>query len=757
MLPTTQPSPILTAILPVLEAVGDGIHIFNLAGSLVYANQAAAEFLGFATVEAYLATHQNSHGGLSMMTFYDASGQALSETQRPCLQALNGVALEEQILTYRDCRQRERCAAIRSLPVRDESGAVMYGIVVSRDLTPQSLAPPAMPPTTQQLLQIAEVVPSAIAKLTIHERHSYTNSAYLNLFHETPRSVHGKNLQAVVGTVFHQQLHDDLRQAFKGESVEVCLPMVTPEQTVEYKQINLIPEYEGEQVSGLYLIINDITAHKHTTDLLQQKTDFFRSALEGARVGIWDWDFLKGQILWSSPQEQLFGLKPGSFDGQPDTFFALVDARDRLQLEADIDQALQPQHHFSAEFRTTLPDGSIRWLSHRGRVLRDEQGLAIRMVGVSFDITGQKEAEEKLLLQVKRDQLIAKISQEISRSENLTQVLPQVVREVRQYLNVDRLAMIDLRQQMAGKVTFEDHAPTVESMLTWEMRHPWAVREAFLEKYRQGHPVAVTNVHEQSLSAAELGFLDFFQIAADLTVPLLEDQKLWGLLSVHSRTPREWQPEDRRLLETLSTLVSTAIQRDLLHRNLTQANQKLKRFAYLDGLTQVANRRRFEQFIHHEWRRLMREHSPLALIMADIDHFKAYNDIYGHQSGDECLRRVAGTLRSVVQRPADMVARYGGEEFVVVLPNTDLEGAETVAQKIRTMIQSQKIPHQGSTVSQFVTMSLGVAVMLPHPLKSPDNLIEAADMALYQAKEQGRDRIVCHPPLPSPPPPGSQQ
>ena len=139
----------------------------------------------------------------------------------------------------------------------------------------------------------------------------------------------------------------------------------------------------------------------------------------------------------------------------------------------------------------------------------------------------------------------------------------------------------------------------------------------------------------------------------------------------------------------------------------------------------------------------MREQLPLALIMVDIDHFKAYNDVYGHQAGDDCLRRVAGILRSAIHRPADLVARYGGEEFAIVLPNTDVEGAETVAEKIRSLVHRAKLPHQGSPVGQFITLSLGVTVMLPHPLKVPDDLVKFADQALYEAKATGRDRVVC--------------
>ncbi|MBE7380902.1 MAG: diguanylate cyclase [Leptolyngbya sp. SIO1E4] len=594
----------------------------------------------------------------------------------------------------------------------------------------------------QQLYQLTDAVPSMIAHLDAEERHRYANLPYLKTFGRSLNTLKGESLQLVVGPIVYQQLQDAIKQACTGETAELCLSLISHAQQRYYKHVTVIPERSGSSVSGFYLLLSDITAHKHIKDLLHNQTDHFRYALEGAAVGIWDWNLVTDEIIWSQQQEQLFGLRPGSFDGNPETLFSLVDARDRESLNQALQTALHSPKIFSAEFRVSLSDGSVRWLSHRGQVFPGNEGEPVRLAGVAFDITMQKAAAEKLLQQVRRERLIAQISQEISRSKSLQPILQQVVSKVRTFLGVDRLIIIDLRDKQAGEVTYEDHSEAVRSMLAWKLRHTWIVKEAFLDRYRQGHPVAVNDVRDQRLSDAEFSFLEYFQICADLTVPLLENNELWGLLSVHHSTTKDWQPEDRRLLETLGTQVSTATQRDKLHRELTQANQKLKRFAYLDGLTKVANRRRFEQFLQDEWRRLMREKAPLAIIMADIDQFKAYNDVYGHQAGDECLRRVAGTLSSTIRRPADMVARYGGEEFVVVLPKTTLEGAAKVAEKMRTLVRSQKIPHQGSTSDQIVTLSLGVAVMHPHPLRTPDDLIQAADQALYQAKKEGRDRVV---------------
>jgi len=175
---------------------------------------------------------------------------------------------------------------------------------------------------------------------------------------------------------------------------------------------------------------------------------------------------------------------------------------------------------------------------------------------------------------------------------------------------------------------------------------------------------------------------------------------------------------------------------------LEKANRELQRLSVLDDLTQVANRRRFDAAIDEEWQRLSRERASLALIFCDIDYFKLYNDTYGHQAGDDCLRAVADTINANCQRPGDFVARYGGEEFIVTLPNTEVEGAVHLAEDIREAIERLKIPHPQSRVSEYITLSLGVSSVFPSALTTPESLIEAADKALYEAKNQGRNRTV---------------
>ncbi|MEG4083687.1 diguanylate cyclase domain-containing protein [Microcoleus sp. POL10_C6] len=164
--------------------------------------------------------------------------------------------------------------------------------------------------------------------------------------------------------------------------------------------------------------------------------------------------------------------------------------------------------------------------------------------------------------------------------------------------------------------------------------------------------------------------------------------------------------------------------------------------ATTDGLTQVANRRCFDEQLQSEWHRLMQGKQQLSLIMLDVDYFKRYNDCYGHQAGDICLVKVASSAAQAVKRSSDLFARYGGEEFAAILPNTDADGAIAVAESIREAIRDLGIPHEQSEVSSIVTVSMGIATVIPTAETSPDELIALADRALYDAKRQGRDRYT---------------
>lgn len=181
-----------------------------------------------------------------------------------------------------------------------------------------------------------------------------------------------------------------------------------------------------------------------------------------------------------------------------------------------------------------------------------------------------------------------------------------------------------------------------------------------------------------------------------------------------------------------------------LQRKLEAANQALQRLISIDNLTQVANRRRFDEYLDQEWNCMLRERSPLSLILCDVDFFKAYNDTYGHQAGDRCLQQIAKVLENTPKRSTDLVARYGGEEFAVILPNTSLEGAVQLAERMRAEVKALSIPHTHSPIGQTVTLSMGVAHAIAHSDSNYEALIANADAALYKAKNLGRDRVMAN-------------
>lgn len=195
----------------------------------------------------------------------------------------------------------------------------------------------------------------------------------------------------------------------------------------------------------------------------------------------------------------------------------------------------------------------------------------------------------------------------------------------------------------------------------------------------------------------------------------------------------------KKLLEEQSKLLELKLQ-ELME--LRSDNHKLEKLTIRDGLTNISNRRHFDQYIDTSWKSSIRSGKPLSLIMADIDYFKAYNDNYGHLAGDECLTEVARAIEASVKRPLDLAARYGGEEFAVILPETDREGAIIVAENIQKNILELALIHQYSKVSSYITLSIGIGTIMPGEQNSVYDLIDIADKALYEAKSKGRN-IIC--------------
>lgn len=380
------------------------------------------------------------------------------------------------------------------------------------------------------------------------------------------------------------------------------------------------------------------------------------------------------------------------------------------------------------------------------------------------DITDRKQAQAALQLQLDRERLMGAMRDRIRQSLNLDEILNTTVAEVRQFLVTDRVIVYQFNPDWSGQVVVESVSADWLPILGFNIHDP-CFGEEYAQLYAKGRVRAIPDIFEAPLSQCHRNLLKQFQVKGNLVVPILQTEttvqmpdlrsrilspgesnnnRLWGLLIAHHcRSPRQWQDWEVDFLTALGTQVAIAIQQSTLFEQLQAANQQLRRLATLDGLTQVANRRRFDEYLDRQWRHMARDRHPLSLILCDIDCFKLYNDTYGHQAGDECLQSVAATLTECVKRPCDLVARYGGEEFAVILPETDTEGARNVAERIRRSIFELSIPNHNSYVSPYVTMSVGVATTTPEPDSSWSELIALADKALYASKHKGRNRSIA--------------
>ena len=260
---------------------------------------------------------------------------------------------------------------------------------------------------------------------------------------------------------------------------------------------------------------------------------------------------------------------------------------------------------------------------------------------------------------------------------------------------------------------------------------------------REAVEVAVAEQPELILLDAIMPELDGFEVCARLKA----DPRTAEIPVIFITSLEEETDEARALqlgaVDFISKPISPVAVQARVRNCLDLKRQRdvLGQLSFTDGLTGIANRRRLDQVLESEWKRVARSRTALSLLILDVDYFKRFNDALGHVAGDDCLKRIAACASTAIWRPGDLIARYGGEEFAVVLPETDEEGALEVAERLHRAVAAQAIPHPSSGVGAVVTVSIGVATAVPALPDAPGTLLRSADEALYRAKQQGRNRI----------------
>jgi diguanylate cyclase (GGDEF)-like protein/PAS domain S-box-containing protein len=446
-------------------------------------------------------------------------------------------------------------------------------------------------------------------------------------------------------------------------------------------------------------------AIKYTGEALRQNEALLKSFLDNAPTPISIKD-LEGTYLsinkefayWMQrPEEEILGKKDQDFF--PDEVIQRLRNMEK--------QVIFEEISLSFEQAVLLPDGLHTFIITKFPII-DEQNKVQRLGGIYLNISDRKRAE-------------AVMQASEARFQKITLTSPE--------------ALYILVRHTDGSTYFEYASAAAEDLLGVSIEY---LQHSPNLRYELFHPDDLTG-YEQAMVKSFQTMQPFYH-EWRITTP--KGQTKW----ISSNAIPERRENGDVAWYGFAIDISDRKQADLAlaqtEAEVRRVNLELQKLVNLDGLTQIANRRCFNDRIVLEWNRLHREQEPLSLLMFDVDYFKRYNDFYGHQLGDECLIKIAQAVDKLMCRPADLVARYGGEEFIVILPNTNTKGAIAVAERIHTAIKELQIPHQDSNASDIVTVSLGIVCDIPKLEISPHVMINQADQALYSAKQQGRNRSI---------------
>lgn len=736
-----------------------GISILDASGHLVEANSYFEQRVGVPPVARYFGTD---------LKVIRPDGSLLPLEELPCVRGLREKRSLEDI-EVGIVREGDRpiwiSATVAPIPLKGYGVAIAYVDVTGRKQTEQALRESQyftqqLTDATPALLYVYDLEQqknvyanrefTAILGYTLEELKEFGNTLFLKLMHPDDFAQLPARVENFDTLRDGEIIETEYRLRHKnGEWRWLC-----SRDTVFQRK----PDGTPKQILGA---AQDITDRKRAEQQCSESEAKFRSLAESATAGI---AIIRGKrILYVNPAaEAIAGYSQSELLNC--NYWHLFSLESQQFVRSSIRKSCLPSQ---LEIKIIRKTGEERWLECT-RATIEFQGQPAALT-TAFDITERKHAEFALRQQTERERLVSAIAQRIRASLNLTEILDTTVAEVRQFLQVDRVIIDRYNSNGDGLVMVESVSSEWPTMRGQQFSSQEILQTQPLEPTSV---VAVTNIDATHPSPYAMKLLEEFHVKAFLVVPLMQHQgweiekvdlqpvaklanpqeysenlkqkhKFWGSLVLqHCQSPRSWQTYEIALLQQLAMQVAIAIQQAELYQQLKQANQQLEKLATLDGLTGLANRRRFDEYLIQQWRYLAREQKPLSLILCDIDFFKLYNDYFGHLGGDFCLQHVAKVLANMVQRPANLVTRYGGEEFAVILPHTTGIGAFQVAEAIREAVKNLQMSHPGSTVCPYVTFSLGVASTIPCLDVLPDMLIATADTALYDAKAQGRDRTV---------------
>jgi diguanylate cyclase (GGDEF)-like protein/PAS domain S-box-containing protein len=483
---------------------------------------------------------------------------------------------------------------------------------------------------------------------------------------------------------------------------------------------------EGERPSVWQGVMLDITAQKEAEEALRQSEERFKLMAWATKDAVWDWDLRLNQIWWGEGLQKITHFSADMGQTDPEWRVERIHPEDRAKVNRAIAQALEGGMDFwSKEYRLQRKDGTYAAIMDRGYILRDDAGQAHRMIGAMMDITERKQDEETIRSQNEMLSSLHQITLDLLRFRENDQLLDALVELSARFLDASYVEIMLVEgEELVVKATSLNQSRLIgqrmargDALLSWaafDTREP-----AVLSDY-------ATWPHRRAIYAE-------FMPHAVADFPILNDDQCLGVLALGRDKPDYEFTIDQiqygRLFANLTALVL----------NNAQLREALREQSIRDPLTGLYNRRYLEEMLSQQLSRVTRRLHPLGMIMIDIDHFKRFNDTYGHATGDGVLRGLARFLQRHI-RGGDIACRYGGEEFLLIMPDTSLEVAQQRAEAVWRGVRRLRWPNSHQS-QEGITLSVGVAGYPVHG-RTMESLLHAADTALYQAKREGRDRVV---------------
>jgi len=442
---------------------------------------------------------------------------------------------------------------------------------------------------------------------------------------KTPEEAFGE----IIGAAFRQN-YDRCLQAGTSISYEEHVTLAT-HSIWTLTTLSPIRDPHGRiyRIVGTAIDISDrkqaeMERHQATV-ALQKKEEQLRLALDLNAIGMWDWDIAMGSITWNDHHYRLLGYQPGEVEPSYELWRDHVHPDDISDVEQKLAQALANQTDYEAEFRIVLRNGTIRWYLGKGRAIYDQTGQAIRVVGVAFDITDQlqleadrKQAEIALQQQIEQEKLLADIALDIQRSLRLNDMLSRTVERVREWFNTDRVVIFRFRRDWQGDVIMESVGPDWTPIQSTTIYDP-CFSDRYIEPYRLGRIASLDDIDQANLEPCYAELLRSFQVKANLVVPILQNENLWGLLIVHHcRAPRQWQLAEITLLQRLATKVGIAVQQSELYEQTCR---------------ELAARTRIQSVLEESEERFrsLSAAAPVGILQANADGICLYSNTHWHQ------------------------------------------------------------------------------------------------------------------------------